>query len=183
MTSQTNGLPTFQAQVNKRFVTSLRDTGANCVIVAQYLVKQSTLLDAPTVSCLLADGTRITVPQVEIYIQSPYFSGKTQALVFKNPSFPCILGNIPDAKFPKCNGNPATTGGIHDVHSGNPTPSGQQSLKAHVTASMDNLTSGQTLTHNGTASAVQTRASKVRQSKSPTPLNAHPTTHSRYHSR
>ena len=99
--SKINNVPTFAGKVNgRRINTALRDTGSNVVIVAKYLVKDKNLIDCQVTNCYMADGTKIQCPKTTIFVESPYFTGYTEALVFANPTFPLILGNLDKIPFP-----------------------------------------------------------------------------------
>lgn len=49
---------------------------------------------------LLADGSSINVPEAEVNISSPYFSGVTVAKCMERPLYDVIIGNVPGARQP-----------------------------------------------------------------------------------
>ena len=99
--SISGGLPLFSAKINNVPISKcLRDTGATTCLVAKDLISPVLLENAPLIECKLADGSLTTVPQVILNIESKFYNGTVQALVFPTPSFAFILGNIAGALFP-----------------------------------------------------------------------------------
>jgi len=47
--------------------------------------------------CILIDGTVRRTPVAEIYINTPYFTGTTNAVCMNNPLYDVIVGNVPGA--------------------------------------------------------------------------------------
>ena len=92
-----DNLPTSPAVVNHQMVTLLRDTGCTGVIVSKQLVQESQYTGKSKL-CQMIDGSIIKVPIAEITIDSPYYKGKTDAMVMATPVFDLILGNIQGAK-------------------------------------------------------------------------------------
>ena len=50
--------------------------------------------------CVLTDGSKVTVPVAEVYIDSPYLKGRNEAWCMENPVYDLIVGNEPGAKPP-----------------------------------------------------------------------------------
>ena len=92
-----DNLPTSPAIVNHQMVTLLRDTGCTGVIVSKQLVQESQYTGKSKL-CQIIDGSIIKAPVAEITIDSPYYKGKTEAMVMATPVFDLILGNIQGAK-------------------------------------------------------------------------------------
>ena len=98
-THDISNLPIYQGLVNSRYASVLRDTGATCIGVSKHLVQQSQLT-GKSIKCILFTGAVVTLPLANITIQTPFFSGDTQACVLDNPVADVIIGNVPGAKFP-----------------------------------------------------------------------------------
>ena len=49
---------------------------------------------------MLTDGSKVTVPVAEVYIDSPYLKGRYEAQCMGNPVYDLIVGNVPGTKSP-----------------------------------------------------------------------------------
>ncbi|KAK8770497.1 hypothetical protein V5799_013038 [Amblyomma americanum] len=77
----------------------LRDTRTNSIVVPRDLVPEAALT-GDRATLLLADGCNLEVPEAEVLISSPYFSGKSIARCLKTPLYDAIIGNVLGAKEP-----------------------------------------------------------------------------------
>ena len=92
-------MPVKSGLLNDRKITVLRDTGCSGAVVRASLIYPEQLIgDEQT--CMLADGTKVTVPIAEIRIESPYFIGNLRAWFMENPAYDIIIGNIEGAREP-----------------------------------------------------------------------------------
>ena len=48
---------------------------------------------------ILIDGTGRILPTADVEVITPFFSGKTEAIVVENPIYDVIIGNIPGPKW------------------------------------------------------------------------------------
>lgn len=87
--------PQFVAKIDGQEITNcLRDTGANCNVINKDFVDPQLLINAPTTTCTLADNTKIEAPITHVYLESCYYTGQIEVLVFPDSNFPFILGNF-----------------------------------------------------------------------------------------
>ena len=73
-----------------------------------------------TITCVMINGDTCTVPVVNIMVDTPYFTGRFNALSVNKPVYDIVVGNIPgaqDANDPDVNWRPDidTSDGMHDV--------------------------------------------------------------------
>ncbi|XP_033730041.1 uncharacterized protein LOC117319318 [Pecten maximus] len=80
-------------------VSVLRDTGCSGIVVRSNLVGKSQYLGYNK-TCKLADGTELTLPVAEVYICSPFFTGKAEVWLMENPVYDVLIGNVQGAKEP-----------------------------------------------------------------------------------
>ena len=86
--------PQFVATIDGHEINGcLRDTGANCNVINREFVDPNMLINARTAVCTLADNTRIKAPIIKVNLESCYYTGQIEVLVFTDSSFPFILGN------------------------------------------------------------------------------------------
>ena len=134
-------LPVFEGLVNGRKVKNcLRDTGSSEAVVAEYLIDKKLLYNAKTVHCTLADGTLISAPKVLINIDTPYFTGQTMAVVFKNPPFKLILGNIETCKYPSLNDKTAKSQTDYTARQGVKAEQNDVTRQSHAVTGEVNVT-------------------------------------------
>ncbi|XP_062613758.1 uncharacterized protein LOC134275492 [Saccostrea cucullata] len=93
-------MPTCKGKLNEHFVTVLRETGCNGVVVRRDLIDDVQLTGNHRI-CVLADGSRIQAPVARVKIDTPYFVGEIDAWCLENPLYSLIIGNIPNARDPK----------------------------------------------------------------------------------
>ena len=80
-------------------VEVLRDTGCNGVIVRRELVKEDDFTG--TMGYVMAiDRTLKEAPIAENKVDTPYYTGVTQAICLRDPLFDLVIGNIPGARNP-----------------------------------------------------------------------------------
>lgn len=95
--SRRRRMPVLHGRVNSQEVTVLRDTGCSAVVIRRSLVNESQMTGR-TEKCILIDGTVRIFPVANIFIESPYFTGTTNAMCMRDPVYDIIIGNIPGAK-------------------------------------------------------------------------------------
>ena len=95
-------MPIAEGMLNGEKVLVLRDSGSSCVVVRKGIIEHSRELneERKTVYVYLANGKAVPAPVTEVYLESPYFSGKVSAMEMANPMYDVILGNVPGARCP-----------------------------------------------------------------------------------
>ena len=78
----------------------LRDTGCSGIVIRNCTVADGSFIVGKEQVCVLADGSKVTVPVAEVYIDSPYLKGRYEAQCMGNPVYDLIVGNVPGAKSP-----------------------------------------------------------------------------------
>ena len=92
-------MPLATGKVGENVVEVLRDTGCNGVIVRRELVKEEDFTNS--MSYVMAiDQTLKEAPIAEIKVNTPYYTGVTQAICLRDPLFDLVIGNIPGARNP-----------------------------------------------------------------------------------
>ncbi|KAH7946023.1 hypothetical protein HPB49_019039 [Dermacentor silvarum] len=94
-----NDMPVQNSELYGQIVSVLRDTGSNTIVVRRALIPD-TALTGTTAIMLLADGRGIEMPEAEVEIHSPYFSGTVVAKCLENPLYDIIIGNIAGSRQP-----------------------------------------------------------------------------------
>jgi hypothetical protein len=89
-----NRMPVCKGYLNAQEVDVLRDTGCSNAAVKKALVKAEQMTDKVS-SCILIDGTERHFPVATLHVNTPYYTGKVDAMVMENPVYDMILGNIP----------------------------------------------------------------------------------------
>lgn len=90
-------MPVLQGRIFGQTVSVLRDTGSNTLVVRRSLVPDEALTGT-TATLFLADGSSITVPEAEVEIHSPYFSGTSIVKCMVKPLYDIIVGNVPGSR-------------------------------------------------------------------------------------
>ncbi|XP_061171098.1 uncharacterized protein LOC133180643 [Saccostrea echinata] len=93
-------MPISAGYINGNPVTVLRDTGCSGIVVRKSKVSEKDLVDSKQQVCVLADGSKITVPVAEVFIDTPYLCGYHKVWCMENPVYDLIIGNVPDARLP-----------------------------------------------------------------------------------
>ena len=94
-----NCMPLATGKVCENVVKVLPDTGCNGVIVRRELVKKEDFIGS--LGYVMAiDRTLKETPIAEIKVDTPYYTGVTQAICLRNPLFDLAIGNIPGARNP-----------------------------------------------------------------------------------
>lgn len=90
-------LTVVEVYVSDRGVSVLRDTGCNTVIVRQELISKEALTGTLNLVFLL-DKTVIYLPEAEIVVRTPYFTGKLVGKYVRVPLYNLVLSNIPTVR-------------------------------------------------------------------------------------
>jgi len=80
----------------------MRDSGSTSCVVCTNLVRE-TQKTGTTSSCMLIDGAVKRFPTAIVELDTPYLSGRVQALCMDDPVHDVIIGNVPGAKDPQLN--------------------------------------------------------------------------------
>ena len=88
----TKHLPVEKGFVNSQPVQVLRDSGCTGIIIKKSLIKEKQLT-GKQIYYTTVDGTKNTVPEAEIYIETPFYTGIVKALCMENPVYDLIIGN------------------------------------------------------------------------------------------
>ena len=94
------GMPTCKGLVSGTEVSVLRDTGCSSAVVRSELVSKEQLT-GKTQRCILIDGTKREFPLAVVHVDTPFFTGKVEALCMDNPVYDLIIGNLVGAREPK----------------------------------------------------------------------------------
>ena len=94
-----NCMPLATGKVGENEVEVLRDTGCNGVIVRTELVKKDDFTGSMGYM-MAVDRTLKEAPITEIEVDTPYYTGVTQAICLRDPLFDLVIGNIPGARNP-----------------------------------------------------------------------------------
>jgi len=92
-------MPVVTGKVEGKCVEVLRDTGCSGVIVRRDLVKDAEIRDR-TGYMLTVDRTVKRAPVGMVNIDTPYYTGRVEALCLQDPLFDLIVGNIEGARGP-----------------------------------------------------------------------------------
>ncbi|KAJ8044259.1 hypothetical protein HOLleu_11669 [Holothuria leucospilota] len=93
------GMPVTRGQIGDRLVDVLRDSGCSTVVVKNGLVRSDQYLGIKK-RCILLDGTVRIVPVAKLYVSTPFYEGEVEALCMENPIYDLILGNITGCRDP-----------------------------------------------------------------------------------
>lgn len=78
----------------------LRDTGCSGIVVRKTKVSDQNFVDGKQQMCVLADGSKITVSVAEVFIDTPYLSGRHEVWCKENSVYDLIIENVSDARLP-----------------------------------------------------------------------------------
>ncbi|XP_040068602.2 uncharacterized protein LOC120841708 [Ixodes scapularis] len=87
-------LPVVEGDMGGQKITVLRDTGCNTVVVRQSLVPKEAYTGILSPVFLL-DKTVRHLPEAEIMVRTPYYTGKLTAKCVNDPLYDLVLGNVP----------------------------------------------------------------------------------------
>ncbi|XP_040075237.1 uncharacterized protein LOC120847507 [Ixodes scapularis] len=90
-------MPVVRGEVGDRAATVLRDSGCNTIVVNRDLVTDDQLTGVSSPVFLL-DRTVKYLPEAEMDVRTPYFTGKVLAKCMENPLYDLVLGNIEGAR-------------------------------------------------------------------------------------
>ena len=92
-------MPLATGKVGENLVEILHDTGCNGVIVRRELVKENNFTGS--VGYVMAiDRILKETPIAEIKVDTPYYTGVTQAICLRDPLFDLVIGNVSGARNP-----------------------------------------------------------------------------------
>ena len=94
-----NCMPLATGKMGENEVEVLRDTGCNGVIVRRELVKKDDFIGSMGY-VMAIDRTLKEAPIAEIKVNTPYYTGVTQAICLQDPLFDLVIGNIRGARNP-----------------------------------------------------------------------------------
>ena len=94
-----NCMPLATGKMGENEVEVLRDTGCNGVIVRRELVKKDDFTGSMGY-VMAIDRTLKEAPIAEIKVNTPYYTGVTQAICLQDPLFDLVIGNIRGARNP-----------------------------------------------------------------------------------
>ena len=104
-------MPGTTGFVGRNRVSVLRDSGCSSAVIKEDLVDASQMTGKYK-GCVLIDGTVKQFPVANIHVNTPFFSGMTEALCMEAPLFDLILGNIAGVRAPN-DPDPNWTAPIH----------------------------------------------------------------------
>ena len=99
-TMQPDITPIMKGFIGKVEISVLRDSGCNFVIVKENLVEEEQLT-GKVAFCTLADGTKRKFPVGKLNVDTPYYTGKIEALCMPEPVCDLVLGNIDGVRSPE----------------------------------------------------------------------------------
>ncbi|KAJ8050432.1 hypothetical protein HOLleu_03637 [Holothuria leucospilota] len=97
--ASTKKMPVSRGLMNGKVVQVLRDSGCTGVVVRRDLVLDKQLTGEER-TCILVDGTVRTAAVASIHLDTPFWSGVTEAICIQNPVFDVILGNLEGIRGP-----------------------------------------------------------------------------------
>ena len=78
-------------------VSVLRDTGCSGGIIGRRMCSEDSFT-GETKTCVMINGDTFTAPVVNIMVDTPYFTGRFNALSVEKPVYDIVAGNIPGAR-------------------------------------------------------------------------------------
>ncbi|KAG0426746.1 hypothetical protein HPB47_026172 [Ixodes persulcatus] len=90
-------MPVLKGTLDGQAVSVLRDTGSNTIVVRRSLVPEAALTGT-TATLRLIDGRSIDVPEAQVDVTSPYFTGIAVAKCLDAPLYDVIVGNVPGSR-------------------------------------------------------------------------------------
>ena len=92
-------VPVTSGFVGDNAVETLRDSGSR-VVVRRDLVNEDQML-SQVETCILLDGSVLTVPMARIDVDTPYLTGNVIAMCMECPIYVLVVGNVQDARQPQ----------------------------------------------------------------------------------
>ena len=89
--------PIWCGRINDVEVNVTRDSGSTSCVVRTDVVREAQKTGSSYL-CMLIDGTIKRFPMANVDLDTPYLSGKVQALCMDDPVHDVIIGNVPGAK-------------------------------------------------------------------------------------
>ena len=99
-TMQPDKMPIKKGFIGKVEISVLRDSGCNFFIVKKNLVEEEQLT-GKVAFCTLADGTKRKFPVGNLNVDTPYYTGKIEALCMPEPVCDLVLGNMNGVRPPE----------------------------------------------------------------------------------
>ena len=182
-------MPVVEGILNNKIVSVLRDSGCSSVVVKQDLVKEEQFTGRSQ-RCVLIDGTVRDAPVASIWVDTPYFEGRTEALCMSEPIYDLILGNIPGVREPnrpnsnwgrhnlvKRESNPVKTEincshkdkrslDYHEIETNNRTGGAVTKVKGENVVDIEPKLQEEAVSSKIEVQAVQTRGQKLKEGKS-----------------
>ena len=93
-------MPLATGKVGENVVQVLRDTGCNGVIIRRELVKEDNFTGGMGYLMAIDLTTLKEAPIAESKVDTPYHTGVTRAICFRDPLFVLVNGNIPGTRNP-----------------------------------------------------------------------------------
>lgn len=88
---------TFDAKVNGKHATMIRDTGCSCIVVnAKYVQPQQ--LTGESVYLRMADASVREAKYAVVSVLSPFYNGTTKAVVMEKTIYDLLVGNVDGAR-------------------------------------------------------------------------------------
>lgn len=94
-----NDMPVCEGRIGSEVIQVLRDSGCSTVVVRKKFVTDKSYTGRMQ-KCVLIDGTVREVPIARLFVDTPFYKGDVDALVFDSPIYDLILGNIPGVRQP-----------------------------------------------------------------------------------
>ena len=89
-------MPVVEGRISGRTanVSVLRDTGCSGGIISKSMCSEDSFT-GETRTCVMINGDTFTAPVVNIMVDTPYFTGRFNALSVEKPVYDIVMGNIP----------------------------------------------------------------------------------------
>ncbi|KAK3893014.1 hypothetical protein Pcinc_003193 [Petrolisthes cinctipes] len=84
-------------KVGNQSVETMLDGGSTMCVVAERLVTLNQYT-GNTMELILVNGSVVVMPEAEIYVRTPWYSGKVFSAVCRSPVFDLVVGGITDAQ-------------------------------------------------------------------------------------
>ncbi|XP_065921940.1 retrovirus-related Pol polyprotein from transposon 412 [Magallana gigas] len=78
-------MPLSAGYVNNVPVTVLRDTGCSGIVVKMSKIQEENLIVGKKQTCILADGSKVSVPIADVSIDTPFLKGQYEVWCMENP--------------------------------------------------------------------------------------------------